>query len=164
MTAPPSSAPSVPASLRVYVDADACPVKEEIYRVAARFSLPVTLVANSALRIPPGAAVERVVVGDGLDAADDWIAERAGPDAVVVTADVPLAARCVAAGAAVVAPNGRPFTAASIGMAVALRDLLTDLRAAGESTSGPPPFTPRDRSAFLASLDQTLRRLLRARA
>ena len=162
MTAP--ATPSAPAPLRIYVDADACPVKEEVYRVAARFSLPVTLVANSALRVPPGAGIERVVVSDALDAADDWIAARAGPDAVVVTADVPLAARCVAAGAAVVAPNGKRFDAASIGMAVAMRDLLTDLRSAGEATSGPPPFTPRDRSAFLSSLDQMLRRLMRARA
>ncbi|BBF94170.1 YaiI/YqxD family protein [Blastochloris tepida] len=150
--------------LRILVDADACPVKDEVYRVAERFNLAVVVVANSPLRVPPSPDIERVVVGDGPDAADDWIAERAGPDAVVITADIPLAARCVANGAAVIAPNGRPFTRDSIGMAVAMRDLMTDLRSAGEATSGPPPFTPRDRSAFLSELDRTLRRLQRTRA
>ncbi|NJL08063.1 MAG: YaiI/YqxD family protein [Methylacidiphilales bacterium] len=155
--------PAAPISLRIFVDADACPVKDEVYRVAGRFGLPVSVVANSPLRVPQSPDIERIVVGDHLDAADDWIAERAGPDAVVITADVPLAARCVANGAAVIAPNGRPFTKDSIGMAVAMRDLLTDLRSAGEATSGPPPFTPRDRSAFLSELDRTLRRLQRNR-
>jgi uncharacterized protein YaiI (UPF0178 family) len=155
--------PATPTSLRIFVDADACPVKDEVYRVAERFRLPVTVVANSPLRVPQSPDIERVVVGDKLDAADDWIAERASPHAVVITADVPLAARCVAVGAAVIAPNGRPFTKDSIGMAVAMRDLMTDLRSAGEATSGPPPFTPRDRSAFLSELDRTLRRLQRNR-
>jgi uncharacterized protein YaiI (UPF0178 family) len=156
--------PATPNALRILVDADACPVKDEVYRVAERFRLPVTVVANSPLRVPQSPDIERIVVGDRLDAADDWIAERAGPDAVVITADVPLAARCVASGAAVIAPNGRPFTKDSIGMALAMRDLMTDLRSAGEATSGPPPFTPRDRSAFLSELDRTLRRLQRNRS
>ncbi|KAA5602907.1 YaiI/YqxD family protein [Blastochloris sulfoviridis] len=155
---------AAPISLRILVDADACPVKDEVYRVAERFNLAVVVVANSPLRVPQSPFIQRILVGDGLDAADDWIAERAGPDSIVITADIPLAARCVASGAAVIAPNGRPFTTDSIGMALAMRDLMTDLRSAGEATAGPPPFTPRDRSAFLSELDRTLRRLHRTRA
>jgi uncharacterized protein len=148
-------------SITLYVDADACPVKQEVYRVAARHCLPVKVVSNSGVAVPRDPLVERVVVPAGPDAADDWIAERAGPSAIVITADVPLAARCVKAGAAVIAPNGRAFDEASIGMALATRDLLDSLRSAGETTGGPKPFSPRDRSAFLSSLDRAVVRLKR---
>jgi uncharacterized protein len=149
--------------IRIYIDADACPVKDEIYRVAGRHQLHVTVVANSYIRVPPDPMIERVAVSDGLDAADNWIAERAGPGDIVITADIPLASRCVKAGAEVIAPNGRPFSEANIGMTLAVRDLMHDLRSAGEVTGGPKPFTPRDRSAFLSALDQAIRRLQRAR-
>jgi uncharacterized protein YaiI (UPF0178 family) len=152
-----------PSPTRIYVDADACPVKDEIYRVAARHRLPVTVVANGFIRVPQDPLIERVAAGAGMDAADDWIAERAGPGDIVITADVPLASRCFKAGAAVIAPNGRPFTEESMGMTLAVRNLMHDLRSAGEVTRGPPPFSPRDRSAFLSTLDDTIRRLQRAR-
>jgi uncharacterized protein len=150
-----------PPPIRIYVDADACPVKDEIYRVAGRHQLPVFVVTNSFMRVPQDPLIERVAVAAGPDAADDWIAERADPSAVVITADIPLANRCVKAGAAVIAPNGKTFTEDSIGMALAVRDLMTDLRSAGETTGGPRPFSPRDRSAFLSALDQTVRRMQR---
>ncbi|PIU07589.1 MAG: hypothetical protein COT28_09690 [Methylobacterium sp. CG08_land_8_20_14_0_20_71_15] len=148
--------------MTIYVDADACPVKDEVYRVAARYGLHVTVVANSFLQIPREPWIERVIVGDGLDAADDWIAERAGPRAIVVTADVPLASRCVRAGASVLAPNGKAFTDASVGMALATRNLMQELREAGAITGGPKPFSARDRSAFLGALDRAVVRLRRA--
>ncbi len=150
------------ATCRIYVDADACPVKQEVYKVAARHKVPVRVVSNSFLRLPPEPGLELVVVGDALDAADDWIAERAGPKDVVVTADVPLASRCVKAGACVIAPNGRLFTPESIGMALATRNLMTDLREAGQVTTGPKAFSPRDRSTFLSALHEALERLKRA--
>lgn len=145
----------------VYVDADACPVKEEVYRVAARHGVAVKVVANSFLAVPRDPAIERVIVPGGLDVADDWIAERAGPGDVVVTADVPLADRCVKAGAVALSPTGKVFDEASIGMARAVRDLMSDLREAGAVTGGPKPFSPRDRSAFLQTLDRELRRAAR---
>lgn len=144
------------------VDADACPVKEEIYKVAARLKVPVTIVSNAWLRVPPGPLVERVVVSDAFDAADDWIAEAAGPGAVVVTADILLAERCLKAGADVISPNGKPFTTASIGNAVAVRAIMADLRAGGDAIGGPPPFAKTDRSRFLQALDAALVRLARA--
>lgn len=144
--------------VRIYVDADACPVKDEIYRVADRHGLHVTVVSNRFIMIPPSPTIERVVVGDGLDVADDWIAERADPRAIVVTADIPLADRCVKAGATAIAPNGRLFTPDTIGMALATRNLMADLREAGTATGGPKPFAAKDRSAFLSALDQTIRR------
>ena len=147
--------------IRIYVDADACPVKDEIYRVAARHGLPVSVVANGFIRVPQDPLIERIAAGTAPDAADDWIAARAGASDIVITADVPLASRCVKAGAQVIAPTGKPFTEESIGMAVAVRDLLHDLRSAGEVTGGPRPFSPRDRSAFLSALDQAIRRLQR---
>jgi uncharacterized protein YaiI (UPF0178 family) len=155
---------SQPIPTRIYVDADACPVKEEVYRVAARLGLAVVVVANSFIRVPQDPLIERVVVGDGMDAADDWIAERAGPGDVVVTADIPLAARSLKAGAAAIAPNGKSFTEADIGMTLAVRNLMSDLRSAGEITGGQKPFSPRDRSAFLSALDQAVRRAQRARS
>jgi uncharacterized protein len=153
-----------PQPIRIFIDADACPVKDEVYRVAARLGLAVVVVANSFIRVPQDPLIERVVVGDGMDAADDWIAEHAGIGDVVVTADIPLAARSLKAGAAVVAPNGKPFTEADIGMTLAVRNLMSDLRSAGEITGGPKPFSPRDRSAFLSALDQAVRRAQRARS
>ena len=149
------------APVAIYVDADACPVKDEVYKVAERHGLMVHVVANSFMRVPRDPLVSLTVVGAGMDAADDWIAERAGPRDVVVTTDVPLAARCVKAGAAVIAPNGRAFTDASIGMALATRNLLEQIRETGEITGGPKPFSPRDRSAFLSALNQAIVRLQR---
>jgi uncharacterized protein YaiI (UPF0178 family) len=148
--------------MRIYVDADACPVKDEIYRVAARHQWPVSVVAGNFIRVPSDPSIERVAAGPGMDAADDWIAARAGKGDIVITADVPLASRCVKAGAEVIAPTGKPFSEDSIGMALAVRNLMTDLRSSGEITGGPRGFAPRDRSAFLATLDQTIRRILRA--
>ena len=148
--------------IRIYVDADACPVKQEVYRVAERHQLRVYVVANAPIQVPREPLVERVTVGSGLDAADNWIAERADATAIVVTNDIPLASRCVKAGAKVIAANGRAFTESSIGMTLAMRNLMADLRETGEMRGGPPAFSPRDRSAFLAELDQTIRRLRRA--
>lgn len=148
--------------VEIYVDADACPVKDEVYRVAGRYSLKVYVVANSFMAVPSDPLIERVIVTDGFDAADDWIAERAGRGTVVITTDVPLASRCVKAGAAVISPTGRVFTEASIGMAVATRNLMADLRAMGETTGGPKPFSRQDRSRFLSTLDETIVRLQRA--
>lgn len=148
---------------RILVDADACPVKEEIYKVAFRHAVPVTIVSNSPIRIPVHELIERVVVSDGFDAADDWIAERADADTVCITADILLADRCLKAGAEVVAPNGRHFTTNSIGSAIAARAIMADLRAGGDAIGGPPPFAKTDRSRFLSALDETLVRLKRGR-
>lgn len=147
--------------LHIYVDADACPVKDEIYKVALRREVSVTIVSNSPIRIPIHPLLARIVVGAGFDEADDWIAERADRASVVVTGDILLADRCLKAGAAVLAPNGKPFTAASIGNAIAVRAIMADLRAGGDAIGGPPPFAKTDRSRFLSALDETLVRLLR---
>ena len=147
--------------LRIFVDADACPVKDEVYRVAARYGLTVFVVANSPIVVPRAPEIERVVVGAGTDAADDWIAERAGPGAIVVTSDIPLASRCVKSGADVIAPNGKRFSESSIGMALATRNLMDHLRSTGQVTSGPKAFGPRDRSNFLSALDNAVVRLQR---
>lgn len=146
----------------IQVDADACPVKAEIYRVAERHRIKVYVVANSYLNVPREPWIERVTVSDGFDAADDWIAERARRGSIVITADIPLASRCIKAGAEVIGPTGKPFTEASIGMALATRDMMEDLRASGLVTGGPAPFSPRDRSAFLQALDLAIQRLKRA--
>jgi uncharacterized protein len=153
--------PQTPPPIRIYIDGDACPVKDETYRVAARHRLPVTVVAVGYIRVPADPLIERVAVGTGPDAADDWIAARAGARDIVITADIPLADRCVKAGATVIGPNGCPFTEQAIGMTLAVRNLMHDLRSAGEVTGGPRPFSPRDRSAFLSALDQAIRRLQR---
>jgi hypothetical protein len=145
----------------ILVDADACPVKEEIYRVAYRLEAPVTVVSNAHLRVPQHPLISRQVVDAGFDAADDWIADHAGPDTVVITADILLADRCLKAGATVVAPNGKPFTTSSIGNAVAVRAIMSDLRAGGDRIGGPPPFAKEDRSRFLSALDAALMKLLR---
>ena len=148
--------------LRILVDADACPVKEEIYRVAARHGVAVSVVSNSPFRVPVGPLVERVVVHGGFDAADDWIAERADARAVIVTGDILLADRCLKAGATVLGPNGRPFTRASIGSAIATRAIMADLRAGADGLmGGPAPFAKADRSRFLQALDAALVRLNR---
>jgi uncharacterized protein YaiI (UPF0178 family) len=150
--------------MRILVDADACPVKEEIYKVAWRHEVGVTIVSNSLMRVPAHPLIERVVVSDGFDAADDWIAERADARSICITADILLADRCLKAGAVVIAPNGKPFTTSSIGAAVATRAIMADLRAGamGDAIGGPPPFTKADRSRFLSALDEALTRMKRA--
>ncbi|MCD4717613.1 MAG: YaiI/YqxD family protein [Desulfobacterales bacterium] len=147
--------------LHIFVDADACPVKNEVYRVASRYRLNVTLVANSWMRIPNERWIVLEVVEDGLDAADDWIAEHVEPHDIVVTADIPLASRCLNEGARVIGSTGKPFTENNIGEAVATRDLLSDLRGAGEITGGPPPLKKRDRSRFLQQLDEIIQSIRR---
>ncbi len=144
--------------MAIYVDADACPVKTEIYRVAERYQLKVFVVANAYMNVPRDPRIELVVVADSFDAADNWIAERAGPGDIVVTADIPLADRALKAGAFVIGNTGMPFTSASIGMAMANRELLSNLRAMGEITGGPRPMTQRDRSRFLSALDEAIQK------
>ena len=154
MTAPPNT-------IAIFIDADACPVKQEVYRVAQRHGLKVFVVSNSPIAVPRDPLIERVVVSAGMDAADDWIAERATRGSIVVTQDIPLAARAVKAGAVAIAPNGKPFSESSIGMTLATRNLMDQLRSAGEITGGPRPFAPKDRSAFLQSLEREIVRLKR---
>lgn len=150
--------------LHIFVDADACPMKQEAYRVARRYRLDVTLVANSWMRVPKGPGIVLQVVKNGFDAADDWIVEHLQPDDIVVTADIPLASRCIKKGASVIGPTGKPFTDDNIGTAVAGRDLLAELRNAGALTGGPPPLTKRDRSRFLQALDNTIQSIRRKHA
>jgi len=147
--------------LHIFVDADACPVKQEVYRVANRYRLDVTLVANSWMRVPQERGIAFQVVGSAPDAADDWIVEHVRPHDIVVTADIPLANHCLKAGARVIGPTGKPFTEASIGQAVATRDLLSELRGAGEITGGPPPLKQGDRSLFLQQLDEVIQAVRR---
>jgi uncharacterized protein len=147
--------------LHIFVDADACPVKQEVYRVARRYSLDVTLVANSWMRVPNEQWIVLEVVGDGFDEADDWIVEHVQPHDIVVTADIPLASRCLKAGASVLGPMGKTFTEDNIGQAVATRNMLTELRSAGEITGGPPPLQKRDRSRFLQQLDIVIQKIRR---
>ena len=147
--------------LHIFVDADACPVKQEVYRVAGRYHLHVTLVANSWMRVPGEPWIALEVVGGGLDAADDWIVEHVHPLDIVVTADIPLASRCLEAGARVIGPAGKPFTEDNIGVAVATRGLLSELREAGQMMGGPPPLTKRDRSRFLHQLDEVIQAIRR---
>ena len=147
--------------LHIYIDADACPVKAETYRVAERYQLPVTLVANTRMRVPDNARIRLEVVNDGFDAADDCIVEQVEEHDIVITADIPLASRCLKKGAKVVGTSGKPFTEENIGDTVATRDLLAELRGAGEITTGPPPMTQRDRSRYLQSLDQVVQAIKR---
>lgn len=151
--------------MNILVDADACPVKDEIYKVAWRHDVAVVVVSNAFLRVPAHPLVERVVVSDGFDAADDWIAEKADGRSICVTADILMADRCLKKGATVIAPNGRPFTANSIGAAVATRAIMADLRAGamGDPIGGPAPFSKADRSRFLSALDEAVVRMKRAR-
>lgn len=148
--------------IRILVDADACPVKEEIYKVAFRRQVPVHVVSNMRLRVPEHPLIARVTVSDAFDAADDWIAEAADSRAVVITGDILLADRCLKAGATVISGTGKPFTHASIGSAIATRAIMADLRAGGEAIGGPAPFAKTDRSRFLQALDEALARLARA--
>lgn len=151
-------------AIEILVDGDACPVKDEIYKVAGRYGLPVLVVANQFLRVPTDDTIRLVIVSDGFDAADNHIADRAHPNAIVITADIPLAERCLQAGARVIAPNGKPFTENSIGTALATRAILQDLRdtIVGGPTSGPAPFTKADRSRFLSALDEAVVALRKA--
>lgn len=153
---------NTPSPLLVFIDADACPVKDEVYKVADRHGVKTILVSNSHMQIPRDPNIERVVVGAGLDVADDYIAERARRGVIVITADIPLAARCIKAGADVIAPNGRAHTEQSIGLVLATRNLMDDLRSAGQITGGPRPFAAKDRSNFLSALDLAIVRLKRA--
>ena len=147
--------------LHIYIDADACPVKGEIYRVAGRYDLDVTLVANSWMRTPDEDWITLEVVKDGFDAADDWIVEHVQADDIVVTADIPLASRCLKAGARALGPTGKPFTEDNIGDAVATRDLMSELRDSGQISGGPPPLQKRDRSRFLQQLDEVIQAIRR---
>jgi uncharacterized protein len=151
----------LPSAIAIYVDADACPVKDEVYRIPARHGTRVLVVANSSIQIPRNPMIERIVVGVLPDAAGNWIAARVGPGAIVITADIPLAARSIKVGACVMAPNGRLFTDNSIGIALATRDLTQGLRESGTVTAGPRAFSPRDRSNFLSALDLMVVRLKR---
>jgi uncharacterized protein YaiI (UPF0178 family) len=150
------------SEVRILVDADACPVKDEVYKVAWRRAVPVTVVSNAPIRVPDHALIERVLVSDAFDAADDWIAERADARTVVVTGDILLADRCLKQGATVIGHNGKPFTSASIGGAIATRAIMADLRAGAGITGGPAPFAKADRSRFLQALDDALVRLAKA--
>lgn len=147
------------SDLIILVDADACPVKDEVYKVAWRREVPVKVVSNAYLRVPAHPLVERVVVSDKFDAADDWIVEAADAKAVVITGDILLADRCLRKGATVIGHNGKPFTNASIGGAIATRAIMADLRAGGDIVGGPAPFAKADRSRFLQALDEALVRL-----
>ena len=141
--------------LTVYIDADACPVKDEVYRVAGRYAMPVVVVANSTMRIPTSPLVE-LVVQRGFGAADDYIAEHCGPGDIVVTADIPLAARCLQKQARVLDPRGRAITDNEIGQMLGMRDLMDELRQGGAVTGGPPPMAAKDRSRFLSKLDEVM--------
>lgn len=168
MDNPPAN-PAIPAATipvpTILVDADACPVKEEIYRVGARYAAQVIVVSNSPFRIPDSPLIRRVVVDDKFDAADNWIAQEAGPHSVVITGDILLAERCLKAGALVLAHNGKPFDSGSIGGAIATRAIMADLRAGADGiTGGPAPFSKADRSRFLQALDGVLVKLVRALA
>ena len=159
-----TATPDKPAATTIYVDADACPVKDEVVRVAERHEFPVKFVSNSFMRLPNSWLIERVVVQDGPDAADNWIAERIGPNDIAVTADIPLAGRCLKAGAQVIGMTGKPFTEASIGMALAMRSLMQDLREAGEVKGYNASFTRADRSQFLQAMDTAVQTIKRRRS
>ncbi len=147
--------------LHIYIDADACPVKNEVYKVAGRYGLSVTLVANSYMRFPTGESVKLVVVEKGLNEADDWIVDEAGPDDIVITGDIPLAARCLDKGAKVLGHKGKPFTPENVVESLATRHLLAQLREQGIMMGGPPPFAQKDRSLFLQQLDQMIQTIKR---
>ncbi len=150
-----------PPAIRIFVDADACPVKNEVYRVAERYGLKVFVVANSYMNVPRSDLIERVIVTQGPDIADDWIVERAGETDIVITSDIPLAGRSVEKGASVLSPTGKVFDNDAIGMALATRDLMTDLRSAGAVTRGPPPLSRQDVSRFLQALDLAVTKVKR---
>ena len=147
--------------LHIFIDADACPVKNEVYRVAKRYNLEVTIVTNTWMRIPNEKWIKLMIVKSGPDVADDWIAEHVQPNDIVITADIPLARRCINSQARVIGPTGKPFNEDNIGQAVATRDLLDNLRKAGEITGGPPPLQKKDRSRFLQTLDEIIQSIQR---
>ena len=147
--------------MQILIDADACPVKDETYKVSARHRVPVVVISNSPIRVPRDPLISRKIVSDAFDATDDWIVEHADPRTVVITADILLADRCLKLGATVIAPNGKPFTSSSIGSAIAMRAIMADLRAGGDIVGGPPPMRNADRSRFLSSLDEALVKLRR---
>ena len=147
--------------LHIFIDADACPVKDEVYKVAQRYGLQVTLVANSYMQIPGGDWIKLVVVDKGLDEADDWIVDQAEKDDIVITGDIPLAARCLDKDAKVLGHKGRPFTPENVGESLATRQLLSQLRDQGVMMGGPPPFAAKDRSLFLQQLDQMINTIKR---
>jgi len=147
------------SDVRILVDADACPVKDEIYKVAWRRDVSVTVVSNQRIRVPDHPLIERVVVGDAFDAADDWIESQADAHTVVITGDILLTDRCLKKGASVIGHNGKPFTTASIGSAIATRAIMADLRSGAGVTGGPAPFAKADRARFLQALDEALVRL-----
>ena len=149
--------------MRIFIDADACPVKDEVYKVGARYGLTTTVVSNSFIAIPPSKLIERMIVDAGPDVADDWIAERCEPGDIVITNDIPLADRVIKAEGAAIAPNGRPFSADSIGAALAQRSIMEHIRSMGEMTGGPKPFAAADRSRFLQALDEAVNREKRRR-
>ena len=149
--------------LTIYIDADACPVKDEVYRVARRYAIKVFVVSNALLRVPPDDLIEGVVVRGGFDAVDDWIAEHIGAEDIAITADIPLAERCLRRGARVLGPKGQAFTEDAIGEALATRALLDMLRQCGVGSGGPAPFAKADRSRFLAKLDETIHAVRRRR-
>lgn len=146
--------------IHIYIDADACPVKNEVYRVAERYALPVTVVANSWMRIPYSSRITLEVVGNDLDAADNWIVDEVHGNDIVITADIPLADRCIKAQALVISPTGKQFTEDAIGAKLAMRNLLSELRESGTITGGPPPFSRRDRSRFLQKFDEMIKKVL----
>ncbi len=150
-------------TIKIYIDADACPVKEETYKVAARYGLQTLVVSNGFIQIPPSPLIARIIVGAGPDVADDWLAEQVVAGDVVVTNDIPLAGRVLAKDAHAVAPYGRAFTEDSIGLALAQRALMERIRSTGEITGGPPPFSSANRSQFLQALDRTITREQRRR-
>ena len=147
----------------IYIDADACPVKDEVYKVAARYGLKTLVVSNAFIQIPKFPLIERMIVEAGPDIADDWIAERAVAGDVVITNDIPLAGRVLENGAAAIAPNGRPFTSDSIGSALAQRAIMEHIRSTGEITGGPRPFAAADRSKFLQALDEAIHKIKRGK-
>lgn len=149
------------AMIQILIDADACPVKDETYRVAERYGVPVVVISNSPIRVPASALITRKIVSDAFDAADDWIVEHSGAGTIVITADILLAERCLKLGAISISPTGKPFTASSIGSAVAMRAIMSDLRAGGDVIGGPRPFSKADRSRFLSALDDAVVKLRR---
>lgn len=161
---PPSICYHAVMTLKIYIDADACPVKEETYKVAIRYGLQTFVISNSFMQIPTSPLITRVIVAAGADVADDWIAEHVVAGDVVVTGDIPLAARVLAKEAHAIAPYGRAFTEESIGLALAQRSLMEHIRSTGEATGGPPPFSSTNRSRFLQALDQTIVRERRKRS
>ena len=147
---------------RIYVDADACPVKDEVLRVAARHNLPVYMVSNSWMRLADSPLINRIIVEEGPDAADDWIADNIAANDIAITSDIPLASRCIKKGAKVTGPTGKPFDEGSIGMALAMRDLMGHLRDTGEIRGGGPSFSKQDRSRFLSMLENLVQAAKRA--